>query len=177
MLTQERYKGILEFLTERDAATVTELAQAVGIAQNVPAQGMLRKKESLEVIENQLAGRVIIALYLIDHDLHLLLHLVLGIGAVENDIHQQVDGSVEMLSWEGAVVDRLLLARIGIQVTSHTLHPVYDVPSLAPLGSFEGQVFCEMGDSRFLILLISRTAIHGNSAVHHIGGTGRADNA
>lgn len=34
MLTQERYKGILAFLTEQDAATVTELAQAIGVSES-----------------------------------------------------------------------------------------------------------------------------------------------
>ena len=51
MLTQERYKGILEFLTERDAATVTELAQAVGVSEStirrdltaLDKEGQLRK--------------------------------------------------------------------------------------------------------------------------------------
>ena len=51
MLTQERYKTILDILSERDAATVTELANALGISEStirrdlitLDKEGRLRK--------------------------------------------------------------------------------------------------------------------------------------
>lgn len=51
VLTQERYKNILDFLSERDAATVTELAQHIGTSEStirrdltaLDRDGLLRK--------------------------------------------------------------------------------------------------------------------------------------
>ena len=66
MLTQERYKTIIDILSERDAATVTELAAALGISEStirrdlivLDREGRLRKVYGGATAINRTEGMV-----------------------------------------------------------------------------------------------------------------------
>ena len=71
----------------------TERAQRVGIAQDVTPQGMTGEEQALELVVDKFRGLVLIALNLVDDHLHLALHLFLGIGALQGNVEQEVDGA------------------------------------------------------------------------------------
>ena len=75
---------------------------------------MLGEANFLEFIEDKFAWLVVVALNLINHYFHLLVHLLLQESTVEGDINQQIDGFGKMLFQEGAVEYRLFLACISI---------------------------------------------------------------
>ena len=88
---------------------------------------MALKENILEFIVDQLGGRVIVALNLVADHLHLLVDLVLGIGAVEDDVRQQVDGLGEVFFGDGCVVDRVLLIGKRVQLTAYALEGIDDL--------------------------------------------------
>ena len=88
---------------------------------------MTLKEDVLEFIVNQLGGRVVIAFNLVADHLHLLVDLVLGIGAVEDDVRQQVDGLGEVFFGDGSVVDRVLLIGKRVQLTAYALEGIDDL--------------------------------------------------
>ena len=111
----------------------TILTKAFGIAQNVAAKRMIGEEELVEIVVDEFRRRVVVTLYLIDDHLHLAFQFALGIGAVEGDIEEQVEGSGEVLPQGGTVIDGMLLTRVGIQVASYSLHAIDDVPRTTAL--------------------------------------------
>ena len=129
---------------------------------------MTLKEDVLEFIVNQLGGRVVIAFNLVADHLHLLVDLVLGIGAVEDDVRQQVDGLGEVFFGDGSVVDRVLLIGKGIQLTAYTLEGIDDLQGVATLGALEGHVLAEMGQTFLARQFVTGTSCYLVAAVDHL---------
>jgi len=103
----------------------------------------------LELVEDQFGRAVVVALYLVADDVHLLVNLRLRVLAVEDDVGQQVSGAVEMVAVDGGVVGGVLLVSKGVQLAAHALQGVDDLQGVAPLRALEGDVFAEVGHSLF----------------------------
>ena len=138
---------------------------------------MTREKKALELVEDEFRGLVLIALYLVDDDLYLAVHLFLRIGAAEGYVEKEVDGARRMLAKGGAIVDRLLFAREGIQFASHTLHGRDDLTSRAPRGPLERHVLGEMRHSALGRQFVAGPGINGDTQIHHIRLSRSTDNA
>jgi len=147
----------------------THLAQAVGIAEDAAAKGMVGVEEAFEVIIDEFGRRIVVALDLVDDHFALFLKLGLWVGAVENDVGKEREGSTEMLPREGGVVDNLLLARVGVEVAAYALHAVVDVPRVASGRAFEEYVLYEMSHSALVRLLVARAGSHGDACVDDAG--------
>ena len=59
------------------------------------------KEQVLELIVYKLSRRVVIALYLVTYNLHLLIYLALGVSASEHNICKKVYGTGKMLVRNG----------------------------------------------------------------------------
>jgi hypothetical protein len=68
---------------------------------------------------------------------------------------------------EGTIHYCFLLVGVGVEVTSHMLHPVEDVPSVTFLCSFEKKVFHEMRHPLFVVGFIASTGIDGKATIGH----------
>ena len=146
--------------------------KAFGIAQDTAAKGVSLEEHGLEVVIDQFRWRVVVTLYLVDDNLHLLVHLLLRILTMKHHIEKQVHGTAEMLLLAGAVVHRLLLAREGIQVAAHTLHVGYYLSRCAPVRALEAQVLGKVRHAAFLVCLVPGASIQCQSQVHRIRRAG-----
>ena len=82
----------------------------------------------LEIIVYQIGRRVVITLDFIANHLLFSCQFRLRIGAVKDDIRQDVDGSSYMFFQNSHMINRIFLVGKGIEVASHALQTVDDVP-------------------------------------------------
>ena len=92
-------------------------------------------------------------------------------------IGQQMYGSVEMLLQEDGVIDGLLLACIGIEVSSHRLHSGRYLPGGEAGSPLEAHVFGKVCHAALLLSLVACTGIHGYACIDDLCGTLCADDA
>ena len=169
--------GLIVALVEAGYIIGAVGAQAVRTAQDVPAQGVSVEDEVFKVVENLLAGGILVAVYLIAHHLYLVIHLPLGEGALEHNVGKQLGRTLEMLAHEGGIDNRLFLLGKGIQVAPHSFHTVQDVPGTAVAGALKQEVLQVVRHAALLRELIARAAVYHKAAVHHRGGTGAVQDA
>ena len=67
----------------------------------------------------------------------------------------------------GGMIDRVFLAREGVEVASHALQRVEDLYGLPFLCSLEGHVFHKMGHALLPRQLIACAGVHGVATVDH----------
>ena len=131
------------------------------------AQRRTLEDDIFEFIINQFGRRIVVTLYLIADYLYLLVDFRLRINRMENDVGEQIYGSCDVLLEDGGVINRALLVGVGIQVASHALRTVENVPRLAALCALESNVLAEVGKSFFARLLVSAPALTV-TAIHHL---------
>ena len=152
-------------------------SQHVCLAQYVTPKRMRPEEEFLKFIVDEFARLVIVTLYLVDDNLHLLVHLTLGIDTAHDDVQEGIYGTWQVATEECAVVYSLLLSRVCVEVSSHALHAVDYLSCRTPTGTLETEMLREVGNSALFIPLVPCACIHGNPTVHHLGGAGGADDA
>ena len=140
-------------------------------------QGVATEEKVLEVVENQLGRRILVRLYLIDDDLRLFLHLVLGEGGVENDVGQQLKGAREVFDGKSTIDHRFFLISIGIEVAAYILHAVQDMPGAAAARAFKEEMLHKMRHAVLCLQLVARAGIHGKAAIGHARARRFVDNA
>ena len=124
-----------------------ERAYTVYRAKDVMTKGMVWEYMIFKLVVDQLGRRVVVALYLVADHLHLLVYLMLGILAMEDNISQDVYGLGKMLFRHGGIEHGVLLVGKGIQLASHALQGIDDLQSPPPLCALEGHVLTEMCQS------------------------------
>ena len=122
----------------------------------------------LHLVVYEVGGRVVVALYLVADDLHLLVYLGLWVRAVEHYVGEQVHGTGYVVAQYGGVVHGLLLVGEGVEVAAHALEAVHDVPCAAVRGALERHVLAEVGHALLAWELVARAGVHGIAAVHHL---------
>ena len=138
---------------------------------------MALEEDILELIVYQFGRRVVITLYLIAYYLHLLVYLLLWISGVEDNVGEEIHGSGYVLLQDGGIVYRALLVGVGIEVAAHALQAVEDMPSLASLGTLEGNVLAEVGQSLFARQLVAGASVYLIAALHHLAIRRQVDDA
>ncbi len=137
-----------------DDGLARELADDLRAAQHRTAHRLVGKRALLEIIEDDVVGRVVcLADLLQDHRA-----LALELGRVEARIHQDVGEDVErerhILLQHLGVIGRALARGIGVEVAADRLDLLGDGAGAAPLGALERHVLEEMGgavDLRHLV--------------------------
>ena len=122
---------------------------------------------ALEIVVDEFGRRIVVAFYLVAYHLHLLVYVGLRVGAVEHDVGEQIHGPCCVLMQNGGMIDRVLLAREGVEVASHALQRVEDLYCLSFLCSLEGHVFHKMGHALLPRQLIACAGVHGVATVDH----------
>ena len=121
-----------------------ELPHPLGFPEDVVAQGMVLEEDVVKLIIDQFGGGVIVALNLVCDHFHLFVNLSLGVGAVEHDVAEQVDGAGQVVFQHRSIIDGVFLVGEGIEVTAHTFQTVDDVPGAPARGPFESDMLAEM---------------------------------
>ena len=133
---------------------------------------MIFEKHVLEVVEDEFGRAILVAVYLFEDDPTLLVHLVLRVGAAEDDVGEQLQCSCKVLLEECRVDDRLLLIGEGIEVAPYILHAVEDVPCPSPCGALEEHVLHKVCQPILLGAFVACASIDGISAVDYRCGRG-----
>ena len=152
-------------------------AQTLGVAQDVASQVSARKEDFLEFIEDYFARTVLITVDFIADYLYFPVDFGLWVGAVEDDVGQQVDGAAEVRLQHGGAVDCLLFVGEGVQFAAHALQPVGNLPGAAVFRPLEGHVFDEVCHARLGGSFVAGTHAHHVAAVHHLAVAFLVDNA
>ena len=132
------------------------------------AQRRTLEDDVFEFIINQFGRRIVVTLYLIADYLYLLVDFRLRINRMENDVGEQIYGSCDVLLEDGGVINRAFLVGVGVQVASHALQTVENMPRLAALCALESNVLAEVGKSFFARLLVSGAGVNLVTAIHHL---------
>lgn len=82
-----------------------------------------------------------------------------------------------MFFQKGAVDHGLFLVGISVQIASHILHPVQDMPGFAFVCSLENEVFHKMGHTLLVRQLVACAGINGITAVSYIRRAGGMNDA
>ena len=144
-----------------------EAPHPVGIAQDVVAHGMPGEDQVLKLVVDELGGTVVITLYLVTDNLHLLVYLVLGIDRMENHVGEQVHRPRKMVVHHGGIEESVFLIGKCVEVSAHALKSIDDVARLAPLSALKGDVLAEMGDSFVIFGFVARACSHAISAENY----------
>ena len=143
--------------------------QHIFAAEDIVAEGMSGKDGTLEIVVDEFGRRVVVAFNLVAYHLHLLVYLVLGICAEEDDVRQEIHGAREMLLQYGGVIHGVLLVCKGVELSAHAFEAVENLHCRTVLCSLERHVLAEMGDALFPIPLVARAGTYLISAIHHGG--------
>lgn len=141
------------------------------------AQRMTLEEHVLELVVDEFSRGVVIALYLVADDVYLVVYLVLGVLAVEDNIGEEVYGPCEMLALDGSIEDGILLVGKGIQVATDTLQTVKDLECGAALGALEGGMLTEMGQAFLAGSFLTGTYPQAYTAIDDRGRTGQMDDS
>ena len=144
-----------------------ERSECFRIAQDIPSQRMSREYQALKLVVDMFRRQVTITFYLVYDNLNLARHLLLGIGAAQGKVEQEVDGAGHMLLWRSTIIHRFLFARIGIQFPAHIFHAGDNLSGRTVLGSLERHVFGEMRHAALTCQFVARAGPDGNA---HIDG-------
>ena len=128
---------------------------------------MTLEKQVLKLVVDQFCRRVVVALYLVADDLHLLVNLHLRILAVEDDIRQQFDGQTEVVAVDGGIKRGIFLIGKSVELAAHTLQGVDNLQGVALTGALEGHVLAEVGQSLLAGGLVARAGGNLIAAIHH----------
>ena len=134
------------------------------------SERMVSKERTLIVVKDELGRVVAIAVYLFEDDTALLVNLVLGEGAMKDDVGKQLQGTCEIFLQKSRVHHGLLLIGVGIKVTAHVLHTIEDVPGAAFGSAFKEHVLYEVSETSLVGQLVASTSIDGIAAISHRGG-------
>ena len=88
---------------------------------------------------------------------------------MEHQVGQQFESPPEMLFHKNRIDESLLLCGIGVQLPSHILHPIQDMPGLTLFRPLEYHVFDKVSQAKFIHFLIPCPGIHGKPALRHRG--------
>lgn len=119
------------------------LSQTGGVAENIAAKRMTSKDHRLELVIDQLGGRVVVTVDFIGNDVDLAVYLTLRINTMEYDVGQEVDRAGEVATQDCGIVDRLLFRSISVQVAADPLKTVGDVTGPATVCPLKSQVLAK----------------------------------
>ena len=152
---------------EAQGILLGEAADAVGRAEDVVAQRVTLEEQVLELVVDELGGRVLVALNLVAHHLALLLDLCLRKLTVEDNVAEHVERPPHMVGADGTVVDRVLLVGEGVELAAQTLDVVDDAYGRAPPRALEAEVLAEVGQPLLAGRLVAGAGADGDAAVDH----------
>lgn len=96
-------------------------------AEDIVAEGCALEDEIVELIVDELRRRVVVRFYLVADDLHLLCYLLLGIGAVENDVGEHVDSLRQTVLEDCGIVHRVGFRGVGVEISADALEGLDDI--------------------------------------------------
>ena len=175
----EAARGVMAMHIAADGLA-REAADDLGLAQHRPAHGLVGKGGRLEMIEDDVVGRVLGLADLLQHH-GALARQLLGIeGRVLQDVADDVDGERQIGRQDLGVIGRLLAGGIGVEMAAHRLDLLGDGAGRAALGALEGHMLQQMGDAVDLRRLVARADIgpdaegDGLDGFHPVAGDGES---
>ena len=143
-------------------------AQLLRRAKYVVPERMTAEDGVLEEVVDELGRRVVVALYLVDNHLHLLVYLRLRIGTMEHYIGEQVDRATDVVLQHGSMIHRLLLIGEGVEVAPHTLQMTEYLHRAASLRTFEGDMLAEVRHALLASeFFVACAGTHSVAAIYH----------
>ena len=79
---------------------------------------------------------------------------------MEYNIRQQFESAPEVLSKECRINNRLFLIGVSVQIATHILHAVQNMPRLAFLGTLKNKMFHKMRHALFILQFITGSGIN-----------------
>jgi len=132
---------------------------------------MVSEDDVFKLIVDQFRRRVVVTLYLIANHLYFFVNLILRIGGMKDDVCEQVYGPGDMVFQYGSVISGIFFVGISVEIASHTLQAVDDIPCFSVLGTFESDVLAEVSEPFFTLCFIARSNADLVSAIYY--GRGR----
>ena len=151
-----------------------------GRAQGGAAHGLIAIGGGLEVVEDDVVGRVVGLPDLLQDHAALALHLLRREGGMGEDVAQDVGGERQVVLQHLGVVGGVLPRRVGVEVAADILDLPRDGGGVALLGALEGHVLQDVGDAVLLGAFVPGAGMDigadrgGLHAGHGVGNDGQA---
>ena len=137
------------------------------MTEGVPLEELI-----LKLVVNEFGRRIVITLDFIADNIHFM-HQFLGrIGAVENNIRQQIDSTRNMFLENGSIENGVFLIGESIEIATDTLKTIENLQGGTATGALEGDMLAEMSQSLIANLLVTGTDLHADAAINN-GRIGR----
>ena len=130
-----------------DDGLARQPADDLGAAEHRPAHRLVGKGLFLEMIEDDVVGRVVGLADLLQDDGALALELGRVEGRMQQDVGEDIERERHVLLQHLGVIRGAFARGIGVEVAADRLDLLGDGAGAAPLGALERHVFEEMGDA------------------------------
>ncbi len=132
-------------------------ADHVRAAEHRAAERLLRIGDGLEIVEDEVVGRVVGLTDLLQHDGALAAQLFLVEGGVQKNVRDQIEREIDILLQHLRVVDRAFAPGVGVEVAADRLDLLRDVGGAAGRRPLEGHMLQQMRDPVHLRRLVPRS--------------------
>ena len=137
------------------------------MTEGVPLEELI-----LKLVVNEFGRRIVITLDFIADNIHFM-HQFLGrIGAVENNIRQQIDSTRNMFLENSSIENGVFLIGESIEIATDPLKTIENLQGGTATGALEGDMLAEMSQSLIANLLVTGTDLHADAAINN-GRIGR----
>jgi len=136
-------------------------------AQDVVAQFRTFEQHVLEGVVDQVGGRILVGVDLVDDHLLFALQLPVGERRAESDVGDQLRGLREVALQRRGVNRRVLLGGEGVQLPAEVFQAAVDLPCLASLGPLEKGVLRQVRQSVLRGMLVAAPGADHQRAVRH----------
>ncbi len=142
-----------------DHRLAVEPADDLGAAQHRPAHRLVGKGAFLEIVENDVVGRVVGLADLLQDHRALAFHLVRVEARIQQDVGEDIERQRHVFLQHLGVVGGALARGIGVEVAADRLDLLGDVAGAAPFGALERHVLEEMRGAVYRRRLVPRPDI------------------
>ena len=135
-------------------------------AEDRPPERVVSPDPLGEEVVDEIVGRVLHHLDLLEHDRLLLLDVVLGEARAHQDVRQEVGGQGEVLVEHAHVETGVLLGGEGVHVPTDRVDRAGDLLGRPRGGPLEDQVLDQVGDPTAVLRLDSRAGLYPDTDGH-----------
>ena len=139
--------------------TAVERAHRLGGAENRAAERLIGKGDLLQMLENQVVGRVGDGADLLNDDVLLAQQLVAVEGRLGQDVGEHIERQRHVGLEHARVIGGVLGAGRRVEIAADGLDLLGDLPRGAPARALERHVFEKMRDAVFVAPLVAAAGI------------------
>ena len=136
-------------------------------AQDVVSQLRTVEQHVLERVVNQVGGRILVGVYLVDDHLLFAFQFPVGEGRAEGDVGDQLRGFRKIAFQRRGVDRRIFLGRECVELPAEVFQPAVHLPRFPALCALEEGMLCEMRQPVLVGVFVAASGVDHQRAVRY----------